>query len=154
MKKQSTSTESASRVCYETRRGDDLEAAVGRREILACAQRTASDAGCLRWETVQGRNCCAHDDRADKESRLNLFTHLLTRPRDNPGPTPIAHSDIRRVVEHPSTNASFWPTLDRGIARRKKPCCLRLREGKPKLPWPDTCATERRHGVCGQHGQD
>ena len=50
------------------------------REILARAQRTASDARCLRRKTVQGRNCCAHEDRADKESRLNLFTHLLTRP--------------------------------------------------------------------------
>ncbi|MBM3358928.1 MAG: transposase, partial [Betaproteobacteria bacterium] len=41
----------------------------------------ASDEGCLRRKTVQGRNRRAHEDRADKESRLNLFTHLLTRPQ-------------------------------------------------------------------------
>jgi putative transposase len=63
------------------RRGDDLEVAAGRTTIVARAQRTAADEGCLQRKTIQGRNGCAHEDRADKESRLNPFTHLLTTPR-------------------------------------------------------------------------
>jgi len=45
-------------------------------KILARAERTASDAGSLRRKTLQKRNCCADDDRTDKESRLKCFTHL------------------------------------------------------------------------------
>ena len=36
-------------------------------KILARAERTASDAGCLRRKTLQIRNYCARDDRTDKD---------------------------------------------------------------------------------------
>ena len=45
-----------------------------RREVLARPQRADADEGGLRRKTIQGRSCCAHEDRADKESRLTFYT--------------------------------------------------------------------------------
>ena len=45
------------------------------------AVRLRANEGCLRGENVQGWYRSEDENRTDKESRLNLFTHLLTRPR-------------------------------------------------------------------------
>src|SRR5689334_21609941 len=62
------------------RRSDDLEAAVRCREVVARTQCTTLDEGRLRGKTIQRWSRCANENAADEESRLDLFTHLLTEP--------------------------------------------------------------------------
>jgi hypothetical protein len=65
------------------RRGDDLEAAVRCREVMASTERTTLDESGLRGKTIQRRSRCAHENAADKGSRLDLFTRLLTEPQES-----------------------------------------------------------------------
>ena len=59
---------------------------------------------------LQGRSCCANEDRADKESRLSLFTHLLTVPpsiaiRDSIKSHPQKFGKLQRLLNH---EVSVW----------------------------------------------
>src|SRR5207245_11133185 len=58
----------------KTQNADAMIWKLQRREVLARPQRADADEGGLRRKTSQGRSCCAHEDRADKESRLTFYT--------------------------------------------------------------------------------
>ena len=57
------------------RRGNDLEAAVRCREVVASTQCTTLDEGRVRGKTIQRRSRFANENAADEGSRLDLLLH-------------------------------------------------------------------------------